>query len=485
MSTRELILLSPYRLPTHGTLYLGEEEVAAFLNGHAALWHPAALSGAAGPPRVGSPYDYEQPTAGHVYAAPDHPPLMLPDDWEDRARAAGAVVFHATTDRDATLANLLAALHPSLGAEGPAVPDALLDLTAAEAAPFLGLGLGHLQLEALFEAMSHENVLSGGEFWGDVRTAVAALAGGDAAGARTGLESAAGRLLAAREVLYPVAIHVVDLFVPTPSDPAAGWPGGPAIGQPLNVIACAALLERLGRERPELFDELRRHVAGGTVEVCGGCYEEREDPMLPPESQLWNLRKGTEVTRALVGRDVRVFARRRFGFHPQLPLWLQDVGIPRALLLSFDEAVLPAHRAPVISWPAPGGKQVEAFTRTPHAADSPQTFFHLAYHLHQTIMHDQAATVPLLHRGRPACPSYRDSWSCRGSRPSWAGGRRCRSTSTRCSPATTPPPPRPTSSTASTSSSAASRRRTGRRPCRTPFPASPGRSGSAAAWTRR
>src|SRR2546423_299542 len=75
MSARELILLSPYRLPTETTLYLGDEEVAAFLNGYTALWHPAALSGAAGPPRLGSPYDYEEPVAGHVYAVPDHPPL--------------------------------------------------------------------------------------------------------------------------------------------------------------------------------------------------------------------------------------------------------------------------------------------------------------------------------------------------------------------------------------------------------------------------
>src|SRR5438874_1087973 len=70
MSARELILLSPYRLPTQNTLYLSDDDVAAFLNGHAALWHPAAALGAIGPPRIGSPYDFEQPTAGHVYAVP-------------------------------------------------------------------------------------------------------------------------------------------------------------------------------------------------------------------------------------------------------------------------------------------------------------------------------------------------------------------------------------------------------------------------------
>ncbi len=44
----------------------------------------------------------------------------------------------------------------------------------------------------------------------------------------------------------------------------------------------------------------------------------------------------------------------------------------------------------------------------PHPADSAQTYFHLTYHLHQTIMQDQAATLALLHRDKPACACYAD-----------------------------------------------------------------------------
>ena len=55
---RELILLSPYRVPTQHPMMLAGEETAAFLNGYSALWHPAALAGAAGPPKVASPYDH-------------------------------------------------------------------------------------------------------------------------------------------------------------------------------------------------------------------------------------------------------------------------------------------------------------------------------------------------------------------------------------------------------------------------------------------
>lgn len=402
MSTRELILLSPYRLPTQSTLYLGDDEVAAFLNGYSALWHPAALAGAGGPPRVGSPYDYEEPAEGHVYAVPEEPPLMLPDDWSERVRAAGAVSFQCTADRAATLANLKEALR---GRED--TPAALLDLAAEQVAPFSALGFGHLQLEALCEAMSHENLLAVPELWQDVSDALAALTGPDPEAPRRHLQAAADRLMSAREVLYPVTIHVVDLLLADES--AAAWPRALEAGMPLNIVACASLLERMSKEQPERLRALCERLDGDLVEICGGPYLEREDPLLPLESQLWNLVKGQAVYEELLGREVRVFARKRFGFHAQIPSMLQGVGISRALLVAFDEAVLPAHRSTVVSWPSPDGKQVEAFTRTPHPADSVQTFFHLAYHLHQTIMQDQAATLPLLHRGKPAGPWY-DDW---------------------------------------------------------------------------
>jgi alpha-mannosidase len=405
MNPRQLFLLSPYRLPTESTLYLGDEEVSAFLNGYTALWHPAALAGAEGLPRVASPYDHEQPLAGAVYAVPDNPPLTLADDWEQRARDAGAVVFKATADRDDTLRRLREALASALPEQDPGRP--WLDLPRDRLAPFFGLALGSIVLEALFEAMAHDNALSGPELWQDVSAAVAAL--GDPEAARVHLQSAADRQLAAREVVYPVTVFVVDLLL-ADSVPGSGapWPAALAAGQPLNVIACARLLERMQEEHPDRLAELREKVAADHAEVLGGDYVEREDPFLPLESQIWNLLHGQAAYQELLGQEVRVFARKRFGFHHQTPLLLQAVGISHALLVSFDEAVVPSHRSAVVSWPSHDGKQVDSFTRTPQPADSPQTFFHLAHYLHQTIAQDQSATLALLHRDRPASPYYED-----------------------------------------------------------------------------
>ncbi len=56
------------------------------------------------------PTTTKQPHPNCVYATPDHPPLLLPDDWNARVQAAGAVAFKAHNGRDATLGNLKDAL---------------------------------------------------------------------------------------------------------------------------------------------------------------------------------------------------------------------------------------------------------------------------------------------------------------------------------------------------------------------------------------
>ncbi len=401
MNPRELILLSPYRLPAQNTLMVSNEDVAAFLNGYTALWHPAAARGAKAAPRVASPYDHEQPGAGFVYAIPENPPLLLPDDWEARAREVGAVVFRADAERTATFANLQAALAGSETA-------ALFDLPAERVAAFLGIGFGQLIVDGLFEAMEHQNVLAAPELWQDVQDAIAALADADPEAWRRHLKSAADRLLAAREVVYPVTIHLLDLYLLGGERVREPLPASFAKELPVNVVACGEVLEAWAREHPEQLATLRQRVEADQAEVCGGPYIEREDALLPLESQLWNLLRGQETYRALLGQEVRVFGRKRFAFHPQTPQYLQTVGIGRALLLAFDDSVLPNYRAMVINWPAPDGKQVEAFARVPYAADNPQTFFHAAHYLHKTIMQDHGATLALLHNLAPAAPWYED-----------------------------------------------------------------------------
>ncbi|MGE3809792.1 MAG: hypothetical protein AB7K24_34440, partial [Gemmataceae bacterium] len=212
--------------------------------------------------------------------------------------------------------------------------------------------------------------------------------------------------MGAREALYPVTIHLIDLCVL--DDAKDKLPAACASDKPTNVIASAEYLEKQNQANAAHLEPLRAGMQAEQIEVCVGAYREREDALLPLESQLWNLLKGLRTAKEVLGGDVRVFARKRFAAHPQLPLLLATCGIQKALLLTFDDSALPIFQSTVINWAGSDNKQVDAFTRTPHKADSPQTYFHVAHYLNQTIAQDHAATFAILHRGEPPCPWYED-----------------------------------------------------------------------------
>ncbi len=188
-----------------------------------------------------------------------------------------------------------------------------------------------------------------------------------------------------------------------------GWPAALEFGIATNFIAATATLEKLAEHAPNRFAQLKAAVQSDLAEMCGGSYLEREDPLLPIDSQLWNLRHGLDRAKELLGADIRVFARKRFGYHPHMPLLLSSSGLTKALLLSFDESSgLPSHASLVISWPSPNGKQVDAFVRPPRYADSVETFFNLGHYWFKTTREDHAATMFLLHRDKPTAVWYRD-----------------------------------------------------------------------------
>ena len=430
MNPHELILLSPYRYPAQHLMTLAEEDMASWLSAYSALWHPALLWQASAPPRCESQYDHEQPHPGCIYALPESPPLYLPDDWREKVQAVGSITFQATPDRQATLANLQAALNADNAA---AMGWKNCQLSNDDLGYFFGVGLGYLLHASLVEAMEHENLLDGAGFWDNVQQAIAGFAAdrsrvrqnaGEASETedalpRSGergygdwldhLRHAAEKLLTSREVMYPVTIHLLDLLLLSDARLADPWPASLTTGNVLNILASGAQLEKLSREQPAKLKMLRESIQADQAEICGGLYQEREDILLPVDSQLWNLQKGRETAKKLLDADIRVFARKRFGFHSQLPLLLTSSGITHCLLLAYDEnSGLPTYTGVTISWPSPDGKTLEAFVRNPHPVDNPQTFFNLGHYWFKTTREDQAATIALVHKDKPPAVWYGD-----------------------------------------------------------------------------
>jgi hypothetical protein len=402
MPAKELMLLSPHRFPTDTSPILGSEEIACFMHGWSSLWHPAALLGAPEPPRVASPYDHENPVAGAIYALPENPSLVLPDDWQQRLVNVGAFSYQASSDRTQTLTNLREAVNRANG------NSALWDLPTDKLASFFALGYGFAVINSLFEAMQHENVLAVADFWNQVQQAAAAAASGDHLSMEQALRAAGECLRSAREVVYPVEIYWLDLCLLGEKPDERLLPQSLEYKVPLSILSTASTCELLKQDQPQAFDDLRAAVEAETSDICGGLYVEHDDAELSLESQIWNLRRGQATYKRLFGRSVPIFSRRRFGMHPLTPSLLQVAGIQQAVLVAFDDAVIPTYRGTVVNWPAPDGKQVVSFTRTPLGAEEPSTFFHLAAHLRRTIADDHSATLALVHRKQPAAPAYAD-----------------------------------------------------------------------------
>ncbi len=400
---RQLHLLSSYRLATSYPLQQTPDEVAAWLNGFAALWHPAALAGAVQPPQASSSYDHDLPRTGFVYCVPEGAYLFQPDDWNQRVEQANAVVFRATASRAETIERLLSALRETGRATG------LFDAPPEAVRLFAGLGYGYLMLDTLYEAMDHEKLLDAPGFWADVIAARDALERGE--DYKASLKSAAEKLQAGREPVYSGSLYWLDWVHVDPKNLDTPWPASLAAGLPITVLASGETLEQLAEQAPDRFSELKAKIPPDlpqAVDLCCGSYRDREDALLPIESQLWNLRAARRATHKLFGVEPAVYGRRKSAFHPQLPGWLTHMGFKHAVLVSSDGGLIPSIRSSAVNWPGPDGKAVEAFTREPLPAHDPHTFFNLVYHLHQATSYDSAPTVSLVHKGEPAFATYHD-----------------------------------------------------------------------------
>jgi hypothetical protein len=399
MNPRPLVLLSPYRPPTSYPVSLSDGEAAGWLNGYFALWHPAVLRGSLRPPDVASSYDHDQPLTGAVYCVPEGPSLFQPDDWSERLRAANAITFSSTANRDETIANALEALRTA--------GQSVVDVPSEIARQFAAIGFGYLIIETWFDAAEHEHLLDVETFWSHV---TAATATEDRREIREHLKHAAETLQVAREVLHSGSVRLLDFISLNPERLDAAWPASLAAGFPLNVVTSASLLQRVQKDQPDRFAELMAKCPPdlpSAVEYCIGSAVERDDSVLPVSSQIWNLLHGREMGKGITGQDISVYARHSSATHLHLPGWLLHAGYQHAVAVPLDVAIAPHQRSPAMHWPGADGKALDAFAKEPLPASEAQTFFNLAYYLHQAVGQESQPALAF-HHSAPAGIGYEE-----------------------------------------------------------------------------
>src|SRR5206468_1537957 len=93
---------------------------------------------------------------------------------------------------------------------------------------------------------------------------------------QTHLKAATSKLLAAREVLYSVNIHLLDVWHLDESKLDVPFPAAIAAGTACNLMTTGRALERLKEVYPERVQQLRAKldeaVQPPVLEVIGGIY---------------------------------------------------------------------------------------------------------------------------------------------------------------------------------------------------------------------
>ena len=422
-------------MPTSYPLQISADEVAAWLNGYAALWHPAALAEAVQPPQASVSYDHDNPSTGFIYCTPRGPHLFQPDDWRDRVERVSAIVFEATANRSETQTNLLSAIRerviPNESEQQPDPKDSesllesLIDVPESVLRDFWGLGFGYLLLDNLYEAADHQRLLDAAGFWADVKSALQAIGAkshdesstsgethsSNEPSYRQHLRAAAEKLQTAREQIHTQQMHWVDFVRLSETKLDAAWPESLRSGLPVCIVASGDVFEKFAEQCPERFEELKAKLKDdgpSKIDLCCGAYCEREDALMAAESQFWNLKTARASVKSLFGIEPAVYTRKTSAFHPQLPGWLNHLGFRHAVLISQDGALIPTVRSTAVNWPGPDGKSVDAFCREPLPAHDPLSFFNLVYHMYQSYAADAAPTIAFVHKGEPAFDSYRD-----------------------------------------------------------------------------
>ncbi|MBA4029952.1 MAG: hypothetical protein C0478_03520, partial [Planctomyces sp.] len=449
---------------------LGEEAAASLLEAFALAWHPALVASTGRIPqwyRADSP---PEPALGQLLILPQPSEDWFPYDWPERLEKAGAMLLRTVAPRDENLRLLKDLLQSSSDTPSPidaTVSEAVSDSTAEEpgdvqaslgdpiadavgidgapyfeenareaVADFLALGTTILQLELLSRQMRHFSSLD--EIILQQRSVQAArdIVSGDFAKCRDQLASAFENLLETRERFYPNEIALLDLCLvphdltseqlsqavkdlfrpvtqPLGMRPAVNFLPGSLAESRLLRLANDELQSVTTNEAAPSAEQvapttLRSLLAEGAVDVLGGEAVELCSPLLPVDAWLRNWFEGQRLSREALGQAPAVYARRAFGFVPQLPGVLSQTAYVGALHVLLDDGIYPDEEFSNFRWEGCDGAAVTAFSRIPLPAQSAGAFLRLASRMGEALDADGHPAIAFARWPEVQTPWFHD-----------------------------------------------------------------------------
>ncbi len=385
MTYEHLTILLPCHSLEDFPLHYAGDEAANLLHAWTALWHPALINCVGDIPGWHRADDPPEDIANRLLIIPNTSEPLLLAGWAKRAAKEGGCVVREFSSREEILKEALAAL------EAPPQVDPEL------VADFLALGYTYLQEELLTRQMRYMSNLDEPHFREETKAAAAAACSGDTTEARSKLQACFDVLAEARDRFYPVDAYFVDLVLLAESTKPADIVRELESGFATNLLAPANVLEKLVSDTSDQGHHLRsllqESVKEGRCTVVGGDLDEDLLPLEPVEMTVSRLRLAAEKYQQLLGIAPQVFARRRFGLTPTLPQTLARCGFKAALHFTLDDGQFPRGEQARCRWRGPAPAGIDALTRIPLNASSPETYVGLCERIGETMDLDHVATL--------------------------------------------------------------------------------------------
>lgn len=432
----ELVILIPSHSLEDFPSDLPEEEAAGLLNGFQILWDPRLLVASGTFPNWQRADEIPDVAPGRLIVVPQTCEYLLPAGWIARAKSSEMILIHGESQRAPMLEMALAGLE-SLKTESQD-DEINVDVADRLSGDFYALAFCYLQLQLLARHMRHFSNLDEAHFQHETLLAAESAVAGDEAKATKHLKNCFEVLTEARERFYPVDSYLIDLWLTdekkidelqdalrvssnVSAQPSLKGeqdvvlndndiPSAPVNSDnvPVNLLITGELVDQIGCEHKAVSELIRGLVEKGSLELCGGPWQETDMTLLPLESVIWQFNRGRQAYQKHLGRSPEIYCQRRFGLMAQLPQMLKQAGFTGAIHCAMDDGKFPNARQAKIHWEGSDGTVIDALTKIPMSAETASTYLSFPERLAQTMDHDHVATLVFAHWPKVQAPWYED-----------------------------------------------------------------------------
>jgi hypothetical protein len=390
----ETVFCSRISIPTSCDLHFSDNDASNALDGFLTLWDPRILSFSSGLPNWCRPDDLSS------QYSQNHSPLLVLSQ-KDEAPPPTVPEGSILVIPDSHGSTLIQLCHQA------GIADSSTDLGIGNDHLYGAIGLGVLLIDGLFESQNHTNLLQRDMVWQSVSAALKARKNKDAASEIEFLKEAANHLVVARESLSSTNGNLIEFSEFNPA--ACEFPESAcaAIGLPRIISMTGTGLSKLSLRFPELLAQIHDGQNAGLIEVIGGCQIDRPEQGMELSSILWNLEKGQESFRKLLGKPAKVHFRKNGLPSPALPIILRHFGFAHQVLpFERQPGTYPPSRSSVVSWSWGDSMGMESFSGIPLDTGSARDIFHVARRYSESISTDYTPILMFKNGQGRFCPAF-------------------------------------------------------------------------------